>query len=53
MDAGGTSPNVVQDHSLVKYEVRAPKVSQMKELFERVVDVARGGSSHDWNHYEI
>lgn len=53
VDAGGTSPNVVQDHSLVKYEVRAPKVSQMKELFERVVDVARGGSSHDWNHYEI
>lgn len=44
VDAGGTSPNVVQDHSLVKYEVRAPKVSQMKELFERVVDVARGAA---------
>ncbi|MDD3253450.1 MAG: amidohydrolase [Lachnospiraceae bacterium] len=44
VDAGGTAPNVVQDHSLVKYEVRAPKVSQMKELFERVVDVARGAA---------
>ncbi len=44
VDAGGTSPNVVQDHSLVKYEVRAPKVHQMKELFERVVKVARGAA---------
>lgn len=44
VDAGGTAPNVVQDHSLIKYEVRAPKVSQMKELFERVVDVARGAA---------
>ncbi len=44
VDAGGTAPNVVQDHSKVKYEVRAPKVSQMKELFERVVNVARGAA---------
>lgn len=44
VDAGGTAPNVVQDHSLVKYEVRAPKVSQMKELFERVVKVAKGAA---------
>ena len=44
VDAGGTAPNVVQDHSKVKYEVRAPKVSQMKELFERVVKVAKGAA---------
>lgn len=44
VDAGGTAPNVVQDHSLIKYEVRAPKVFQMQELFERVVDVARGAA---------
>ncbi|WP_422485841.1 amidohydrolase [Gudongella sp. DL1XJH-153] len=44
MDAGGVSPNVVQDRSLVKYEVRAPKVSQMRDLFDRVVDVAKGAS---------
>ena len=44
VDAGGTAPNVVQDHSLVKYEVRAPKVEQMKELFERVVKVAEGAA---------
>jgi len=44
VDAGGVSPNVVQDRSLVKYEVRAPKVTQMRDLFERVVDVARGAA---------
>lgn len=44
VDAGGTAPNVVQDRSLVKYEVRAPKVSQMQDLFARVVDVAKGAA---------
>lgn len=44
VDAGGTAPNVVQDHTLVKYEVRSPKVKQVKELFERVVNVARGAA---------
>lgn len=43
-DPGGTAPNVVQDHAVIKYEVRAPKVAQMKELFTRVVDVARGAA---------
>lgn len=43
-DAGGTAPNVVQDHTIVKYEVRSPKVKQVKELFERVVNVARGAA---------
>ena len=43
-DAGGTSPNVVPDHARVKYEVRAPKVKQVKELFERVVNVAKGAA---------
>ena len=44
VDAGGVSPNVVQDRTLVKYEVRSPKVSQLKELFERVVNVAKGAA---------
>ncbi len=43
-DAGGTAPNVVQDHAVIKYEVRAPKVNQMQELFARVTDVARGAA---------
>ena len=44
VDAGGVAPNVVQDHVLIKYEVRSPKVKQVKELFERVVNVARGAA---------
>ena len=43
-DAGGTAPNVVQDHVVIKYEVRAPKVSNMQELFTRVVNVAKGAA---------
>ena len=44
LDCGGTAPNVVQDHARVLYSVRAPKVSQMRELMERVNDVARGAA---------
>ena len=43
-DPGGTAPNVVPSHAVIKYEVRAPKVSQVQELFTRVVDVARGAA---------
>jgi aminobenzoyl-glutamate utilization protein B len=43
-DAGGTAPNVVQDRTLLKYEVRSPKSAQAKELFARVVNIARGAS---------
>ena len=44
IDTGGTAPNVVQDHACVRYEVRAPYVSQVKDLFARVKEVARGAS---------
>lgn len=44
IDAGGTAPNVVQDHATVRYEVRSPYVSQVKQLFERVVKVAKGAA---------
>ncbi len=44
IDAGGTAPNVVQDRATVRYEVRAPYVAQLKELFERVVKVAKGAA---------
>jgi aminobenzoyl-glutamate utilization protein B len=44
VDAGGVAPNVVQDHTLIKYEVRSPKVKQVKALFERVVNVAKGAA---------
>ncbi len=43
-DAGGTAPNVVPAHAVIKYEVRAPSVDQVRELFARVVDIARGAA---------
>lgn len=43
-DAGGVAPNVVQDRSTVKYEVRSPKIKQVYELFDRVVNVAKGAA---------
>ena len=48
IDAGGTSPNVVQDNATVRYEIRAPFSSQLDELFERVKDVARGAALMRW-----
>ncbi|MBR0306452.1 MAG: amidohydrolase, partial [Lachnospiraceae bacterium] len=44
IDAGGTAPNVVQDHAIIRYEVRSPWVWQVKELYERVKNCARGAS---------
>jgi len=44
IDAGGTAPNVVQDRATVRYEVRAPYVEQVKELYQRVLKVAQGAA---------
>lgn len=41
---GGTAPNVVQQDAQVLYAVRAPKVSQVKELYERVCNIAKGAA---------
>lgn len=43
-DVGGIAPNVVQGHSTVHYFIRAPKSSQVKEIYKRVIDVAEGAA---------
>lgn len=43
-DVGGGAPNVVQASASLLYFIRAPRSSQVKEIFERVVDVARGAA---------
>ena len=43
-DAGGTAPNVVPDHAVLKYEVRSQTVKGMLALFDRVVKVAEGAA---------
>ena len=43
-DTGGTAPNVVPAHAALHYYIRAPKVSQMMDLFQRVNKVAQGAA---------
>lgn len=43
-NTGGYSPNVVQPYAEVLYLIRAPKNQQVKELFERVNDIAKGAA---------
>lgn len=43
-NAGGVSPNVVQAEAEVLYLVRAPKLNQVKEIYERVCDIAKGAA---------
>jgi len=44
INTGGKSPNVVQPEAEVLYLIRAPKNQQVKDIFERVCDIARGAA---------
>lgn len=44
LNTGGTSPNVVQEYAEVLYLVRSRTNEGVKELYERVCDVARGAA---------
>ncbi|WP_254306645.1 amidohydrolase [Clostridium sp. 001] len=41
-DAGGQSPNVVQAQAEDNFSIRAPKVSQVKDIYERICNIAKG-----------
>ncbi len=43
-DTGGTSPNVVQSSASLFYYVRAPKMEQATEIYERVTKIAEGAA---------
>ncbi|GAU78196.1 amidohydrolase [Fusibacter sp. 3D3] len=43
-DTGGRSPNVVQAEAEVLYLIRAPKISDVNVLYERVCDIAQGAA---------
>lgn len=43
-NTGGNSPNVVQANSEVLYLIRAPKLSQVSDIFKRVEDIAKGAA---------
>ncbi len=52
-DAGGMSPNVVQANASVLYLVRAPKIGDAREIYERVNDIARGAALMTGTSVEI
>lgn len=43
-NAGGNAPNVVQSDAHVLYKVRSPRMHQVREITERVKDIARGAA---------
>lgn len=52
-DAGGMSPNVVQPNAEVLYKIRAPKISEVEAILERVKDVARGAALMTGTELEV
>jgi aminobenzoyl-glutamate utilization protein B len=44
LKGGGLAPNVVPPYAESLYMIRAPKPDQLKPIFERVVDVAKGAA---------
>lgn len=44
LDTGGQSPNVVQPYAKLLYFIRAPKSSQVAEIFARVLKIAEGAA---------
>lgn len=44
LNVGGTAPNVVQADASLLFYIRAPKSSQVKEISERINDIARGAA---------
>ncbi|WP_333650903.1 M20 family metallopeptidase [Lacrimispora sp.] len=52
-DVGGTSANVVQPTAELYYFVRAPKAEQAREIYDRVVRIAKGAAMMTDTEVEI
>lgn len=52
-NTGGVSPNVVQEKADVLYFIRAPRVAQAEEIYQRICDVARGAALMTGTQIEI
>ncbi|MGG1215460.1 M20 family metallopeptidase [Micromonospora provocatoris] len=52
-NTGGVSPNVVQEKADVLYFIRAPRVAQAEEIYQRICDVARGAALMTGTQVEI
>jgi aminobenzoyl-glutamate utilization protein B len=53
LNAGGIAPNVVQPEAETLYLVRAPKVDQLNEIYQRVKDIAKGAALMTGTELEI
>lgn len=51
-NSGGKSPNVVQSYAEVLYLIRAPKMNQLQDIFNRVSDIAAGAALMTGTHVE-
>jgi len=52
-NTGGVSPNVVQPFAEVVYLIRAPHNNQVQELYERVLNIAKGAALMTGTSLEI
>ena len=43
-NSGGIAPNVIPAEAQILYAIRAPKVTQVKKLYERMCDNAKGAA---------
>lgn len=43
-NTGGIAPNVIPAEAQVLYAIRAPKITQVKKLFDRMCDIAQGAA---------
>ncbi len=53
LDVGGEAPNIVQDRASIRYVCRAPYTSQIREISERIDNIAKGaalmsGTTVEW-----
>jgi aminobenzoyl-glutamate utilization protein B len=53
LNPGGVAPNVVQPEAESMYVVRAPKVVQLDEIYQRVKDIAHGAALMTGTEVEI
>lgn len=52
-NSGGISPNVVQAEAEVLYLMRAPKMTQVKDIFNRVIKIAEGAAMMSETEVEV
>lgn len=43
-NSGGIAPNVIPSEAQILYAIRAPKVTQVQKLYERMCDIAKGAA---------